>query len=122
VGVIKRLIVVLLALGLVLGAIFGWKFHMLKPFVAGMSRPPPPETVASATMELQDWQPYLSSVGSLVATQGVYVSNEIAGMVRDIKFESGQPVKRGVVGPGNSRFTGRFVAGCSTIDRGAWVA
>jgi membrane fusion protein (multidrug efflux system) len=43
----------------------------------------------------ETWQPSLSAVGSLVATQGVFVANETAGQVKDIHFESGQQVQVG---------------------------
>ena len=94
---IKRLVVVLLALAVVFGAIFGWKFYQGSKMAAILATPPPPATVASATVETETWQPYLFAVGSLVATAGVSVSNEVAGQVKEIRFESGQPAKNGEI-------------------------
>ena len=92
---IKRLIIVLLALGLVFGGIFGWKYHKARQQAAQSSQPPPPATVASTRARSDTWQPYLHTVGSLMASQGVFVSNEIAGLVEAIHFDSGQKVAKG---------------------------
>jgi membrane fusion protein (multidrug efflux system) len=93
--VIKRLIIVLVALTLLYGGIFGWKYIQSQKLAARASMPPPPATVATARVRAETWEPRLSAVGSLVATQGVFVSNEIAGQVTDIRFESGQAVAAG---------------------------
>jgi membrane fusion protein (multidrug efflux system) len=90
--VIKRLILVVLALGLVLGGIFGWKFYQMQQ-MAAQSGGPPPATVAAEPVAREQWRPSLSAVGTLVATQGVEVSSEIAGQVVAIRFESGHTVE-----------------------------
>ncbi len=92
---IKRLFIVLLMLGLVFGGIFGWKYHQAQQMAARASMPPPPATVSSVEVKTENWQPYLSAVGSLVATQGIFVTNEVPGQVSEIYFESGQNVKKG---------------------------
>ena len=51
--------------------------------------------VAVTEVKQEWWQPYLTSVGSLVAVAGVDVSNELAGKVTAIQFESGQSVRKG---------------------------
>lgn len=89
-----RLFLILLFLGLVLGGIFGWKQHQMQQ-QAAMGGPPPPPVVASAEVRQEDWQPRLRAVGSLVATQGIFVTNEVAGQVRGLHFESGQTVRKG---------------------------
>ncbi|MEJ2346778.1 MAG: efflux RND transporter periplasmic adaptor subunit [Gammaproteobacteria bacterium] len=91
---IKRLIIVLLALIVVFGGIFGWKYFIGMKMAEMFSRPHPPAVVSSATVEQQDWQPYLRAVGSVVAHRGVYVSNQLDGQVRDIDFQSGQTVQK----------------------------
>jgi membrane fusion protein (multidrug efflux system) len=58
---------------------------------------PPPESVATAQAEMHDWQGTLSAVGSVMAAKGVAVSNDAAGIVTRIHFESGETVKRGKV-------------------------
>ncbi len=92
---IKRLILVLFALALVFGGIFGWKYMQMRQMAAQMAKPRPPEVVASAQARAERWQPYLFSVGSLVAVQGIYVNNEVPGQVSAIEFQSGQRVRAG---------------------------
>lgn len=94
---IKRLILVLIALVLIFGGIFGWKYKQMQQMAAQMAKPQPPATIASAEVQAETWSPYLFSVGSLVATQGVHVNNEVAGQIRAISFTSGQRVEEGEV-------------------------
>lgn len=91
---LKRLAIVLLLLGLVFGAIFGWKFMQARKMAAGKG-PPPPATVTAVQVSQDVWQRSLDSVGSLTADKGVYVTNEVAGQVQSIAFESGQRVQQG---------------------------
>lgn len=93
----KRMLLVLLALGLVLGGIFGWKYFQAKKMAALASMPPPPATVSAADVQTETWQPYLTAVGSLVAIQGILVTTEVAGNVSAIHFESGQQVEAGTL-------------------------
>jgi membrane fusion protein (multidrug efflux system) len=88
-----RLLVVIVILGLLFGGLFGLKYYQSQGMAmhGGML----PVTVAVAEVELASWQPYLEAVGTLVATQGVFVSTEIAGQVREILFESGAEVAAG---------------------------
>jgi membrane fusion protein (multidrug efflux system) len=94
---IKRMLLVLLILGLVLGAMFGWKFYQAQKMAALASMPPPPATVAATEVQAESWQPYLTAVGSLVAIHGILVTTEVAGNVSAIHFESGQQVEAGTL-------------------------
>jgi membrane fusion protein (multidrug efflux system) len=58
---------------------------------------PPPETVATSAAQKQTWEGSLPAVGSITAAKGVSVSNEVAGTVSRILFESGATVKEGQV-------------------------
>jgi membrane fusion protein, multidrug efflux system len=62
---------------------------------AGKAMVPPPTTVTSAIVKQADWQPLLSAIGSISPVQGAVISAEIRGMVAEIGFESGKPVKKG---------------------------
>ena len=55
---------------------------------------PPAAVISSATVTEEHWLPTLSSVGSLVAVNGIDLSTEVNGIVSEILFESGQPVKQ----------------------------
>lgn len=93
----KRLILVVLLLIIIFGGIFGWKYYSGEKMAATMSRPPPPAVIASADVKVESWQPYLHAVGSVTATQGIFVTTEVAGQVQEILAESGQMVKAGDV-------------------------
>lgn len=93
----KRFVIMALILAVVLGGLFYFKVQQMDALQAALSVPQPPATVASATVERDAWRSTLSSVGSLVAVRGIEVSAEVAGIVREVTFESGQEVKRGDV-------------------------
>ena len=92
----KRLIIVLIGLGVVFGIVFG-----LRGFVDQMmtsyfeNRQEPPVTVSTIMAEEQVWEPTIPTVGSLRAVNGVTVAAELAGVVENIAFDSGQSVQRG---------------------------
>jgi len=54
----------------------------------------PPETVSSVMAREEKWRDTLSAVGSISAVQGVMVTAEIPGTVREIAFESGAVVAK----------------------------
>jgi membrane fusion protein (multidrug efflux system) len=58
---------------------------------------PPPEAVNTATSQEQSWEGTLSAVGSIAAVKGVAISNDAAGVVSRIDFESGALVHQGQV-------------------------
>ncbi|MEC9406813.1 MAG: efflux RND transporter periplasmic adaptor subunit [Pseudomonadota bacterium] len=92
----KRLIIVLLGLGLVFGGIFGFKAFMnaqMSKYFANMQ--PPPVTVTTTVAEETVWEPTIPAVGTLRAVNGVMVSAELPGVVENIAFDSGQRVQRG---------------------------
>jgi len=95
--VTKRLILVILLLVVIFGGIFGWKYYSGVQMAAMMSQPPPPAVIASTEVKVESWQPYLHAVGSVTATQGIFVTTEVAGQVREILAESGETVKAGDV-------------------------
>ncbi|HXA14207.1 MAG TPA: efflux RND transporter periplasmic adaptor subunit, partial [Opitutaceae bacterium] len=55
----------------------------------------PPDTVTTAQAHEDTWAPSLKAVGSLAAVEGTTLSNELAGTVTKIAFESGAHVKKG---------------------------
>ena len=90
----KRMLIMLIIVGLLFGGLFGYKIftaRMIKKFMAaGQS---PPAIVTTVKAELLTWQPQLKAVGSLRAMRGVDVSSEISGIVRTLHFKSGDEVK-----------------------------
>ncbi len=93
---LARLIAVLVLLGLVFGGIFYWK-QQRQLLAEQMRQPPPPATVAVTEVRSESWKPRLNAVGTVSATQGIFVTNEVAGIVREIVFASGQKIKAGEV-------------------------
>ena len=92
----KRLVIVLLALGVLFGAIFGFKAFMnaqMSKYFENMQQPP--VAVTTTTAEKTVWEPTIPAVGTLRAVNGVVVSAELPGVVESIDFDSGQSVRRG---------------------------
>ncbi|MGZ8928578.1 MAG: efflux RND transporter periplasmic adaptor subunit [Methylobacter sp.] len=92
----KRMLIMLLVVGLVLGGIFGFisfKSRMIKQFMTSQGEPP--QTVSTMMAGFQEWQPRLDAVGSLRAVQGADLSAEVSGIVEEIHFQQGDNVKIG---------------------------
>lgn len=94
----KRMGIVLAALVIGFGGIFGWNYFrssMIRQFLASM--PEPIVTVSAIEASAALWQPAFRTTGSFRAVNGGEVTAEIGGKVHAILFESGQDVKRGDV-------------------------
>ncbi len=90
-----KLIVVVVV---IVGAIFGIKAYKVKKMFEGYAAQGEPKATVTATkVELQDWHPTLSAIGSLRAVQGVAVSAEVSGQVQAVRFSSGADVNKGQV-------------------------
>lgn len=95
------MIIRLLLICLVAGGI-GWAIMSLQQKkateLAAMSeRSFPPAAVTVAEVQRENWRQSLFAVGSLAAEQGIDVVAPLPGSVVDIRFESGQEVRRGQV-------------------------
>ncbi len=91
---IKRPVIVIGFTLIVFGLLFGARFSQIA-YAKEHHYVPPPPTVAATLVTEDLWQPYLQTVGSLVARRGVTVSNELPGMVSAIHFESGDNAAAG---------------------------
>ena len=81
---------------LVAGGLAGVKALQVRKLVEmGKSYAPPPESVASFVAREEKWQSTLSAIGSVTAAQGVNVTTEVPGLVREILFEAGGVVAQG---------------------------
>ena len=90
------MLIMLVVVELIAVVLYGWdsfKQSMMKAAFAKMA--PPPPAVTTLVAKGQTWQPVLSAVGSLKAVNGVQISTDLAGIVSEIAFESGKPVKKG---------------------------
>lgn len=77
------------------GLVFWTMAQIKKGKAMGAKFAPPPASVTTVIVEPQTWQPVISAVGSLRAVNGVTLSTDLAGIISDISFESGTPVKKG---------------------------
>ena len=94
----KRMLIMLLLVGVLFGGIFGYKALVGSMIKKAMSAQQAPAVTVSATQaEYQNWQPKLTSVGTMRALNGVDVSTEVAGMAQEILFQSGEQVHKGQV-------------------------
>ncbi len=95
---IKRMILMLVAVGVVFGGIFGFeafRSKMIKQFLASMGSQP--QTVSTVTAAVEAWQPKREAVGSLRAVNGADLGVEAAGIVESVSFNSGDEVAAGTV-------------------------
>lgn len=95
---IKRMLIMLILVGAVLGGLFGFKTFVngkIQEAMAGMANMP--QTVSATKAGTSEWQPRIDAVGSLRAVRGAELSLEVPGVVETISFQSGDEVKAGQV-------------------------
>lgn len=93
---IKRLVIAIVLLGLVVGALVGFNIfrdRMIAGFFADMPVQPLPVEVIEVTG--REWQPVLTAIGTVHAAQGVDLTVEAAGIVREIGFQPNTDVEQG---------------------------
>lgn len=94
----KRFVIAILLLALVGGGLVGFNLfrdRMIAEFLADMPvQPLPVETVEVAETT---WQPALSAIGTINAVQGVDLTVEAAGIVRELGFAANTNVEEGEV-------------------------
>ena len=82
----------------VLGALAGVKVLQIQKLIAsGKAYRPPAETVSAAVAREEKWQDSLTAIGTINAVQGVTVTPEMPGTIREIAFESGAVVTNGAL-------------------------
>ncbi|GLH74147.1 MexH family multidrug efflux RND transporter periplasmic adaptor subunit [Geothrix limicola] len=92
----KRMILMILAVGLFLGLLVG--FNVFKGIMIGRSMAgggEPPQVVSAAPAKEEAWQPALRAVGTIRARQGADLAFEVAGVVVSIDAKAGSEVRAG---------------------------
>ena len=96
----KRASIIIITLLILLGLAGGLGYFqtvtkpaMIKGFIQKAGQPT--SSVAAAAARTETWTPTLTAIGSLRATQGVEIAPQVGGVVRAIRFESSQDVKKG---------------------------
>ena len=86
---------------IVIAALAGTKFAQISSLIsfgkAAQAAGPPPEAVGTAVAKSGAWESVIEAVGTVATARGVAISNEIPGVVRSIRFESGAKVRAGQV-------------------------
>jgi membrane fusion protein (multidrug efflux system) len=92
----RKIILAVIIVAAVLGGLAGVKALQIKKLITfGAAFVPPPESVSAAVAREEKWQGFISSIGTINAVQGVTVTPDIPGQVREIAFESGAAVAKG---------------------------
>ncbi len=94
----KRMLIMLICVGIVLGCIFAYKVFtaiMIKRYLVTLKSPT--ITVSAMQAEYSLWQPKLTASGSVRAIKGMDVTTELAGMVQKIYFTPGTSVEEGTL-------------------------
>lgn len=90
----KKIVLLLIVTVLIFGGLFGTKFLQINKAMSSRQAPPPP-LVTTVNVAQKKWQQMLPTIGSLNPVSGIFVSNEVAGIVSAIQFQSGQAVSKG---------------------------
>jgi membrane fusion protein (multidrug efflux system) len=91
-----KLTLAIVGLLVIVGALAGTKVLQIKTAIAaGKAYVQPPESISTAVAHEEKWQGTFLAIGSIAAFQGVTVTPEIAGTIREITFESGAVVTNG---------------------------
>ncbi len=90
----KRMLIMLgCILVLIAGLAFGFYLHIQK-LIASAPKPGA-QTVTSLSVTSVEWKPQTTSIANLAPVKGVELSSEVAGLVKEVLFKSGQVVKTG---------------------------
>ena len=90
-----RLLLVLLGLAAITGSLGYVKFMQIQEQIAMGGQTPPPISVNVAVATADRWNRRIRTIGTLVAYQGVDITTEVAGIVKSIRFESGDEAREG---------------------------
>lgn len=94
----KRMVIMLVVSAVIFGGVLGFvqfKNAMIKDYFANM--PQPVVSVTAQPVVAEEWRATVPAVGTLQAVNGVDISASVAGLVKEIAFQSGQPIKKGQV-------------------------
>jgi len=95
---IKRMLIMLVLVGALAAGLYWFQTFKTKMIAAALSNyASAPQTVSAVAAGYQDWQPRLSAIGTLRASQGVDVTPSVPGVVEEIAFDSGQDVEAGAL-------------------------
>ena len=87
---------VILAIAAVAGGLGYYKYNEIQiAIAAGQATPEPVEAVQSTRARQGEWSASTRAIGSVVALRHVEIKNEIAGVIAELGFKSGDVVEAG---------------------------
>ncbi|MBM7061651.1 efflux RND transporter periplasmic adaptor subunit [Pseudomonas sp. UL073] len=89
---LRRMLAMLGVVLVVVLLLAGYKAFSIREQIKQFSAPQPPISVSAAIAEQRQWQERLPGIGTLKASQGVDLTVEVTGTVRDVLFRSGEHV------------------------------
>src|SRR5581483_1005874 len=94
---IRRFVIAAVVMAVLLGGLsyfqYVFKPQMIRSFLSQMK--PPPATVTAEEARSERWVEHLTSIGTLIASQGVDIASQVAGVVTEVLIESGSDVEQG---------------------------
>ncbi|MGC8790666.1 MAG: efflux RND transporter periplasmic adaptor subunit [Desulfurella sp.] len=94
----KRFLIAFIVLLVIFGSIFGFKAYMASKLKqAQMMHGTPKVYVSVAYSRLENYQPYLESIGNVVSIDSVNATTQVSGQIEKIYFDSGESVKKGQI-------------------------
>lgn len=91
----RRMLIMLGTTLVIVVALGSYKGYSIYQQLQKLAAPPKPVYVSAVEASSQPWQSRLTTVGSLTAFQGVELTSETRGQVKEVFFDSGQHVERG---------------------------
>ena len=92
----KRMLIMIGAVLVLIAALALGKFLQIRKLIASVPKPQP-QTVSTIVVQKLQWQPQLKAVGTLTPVRGADLASEVAGLVREVHFKSGQDVQAGAL-------------------------
>jgi len=93
-----KIIIAIVSVLAVAGGLGAIKALQIKTMIdSAKAMPEQTETVSTCVAQEETWQDTLSAIGTVSAVQGVTITPEIPGLVREITFEPGAVVAKGDV-------------------------
>ncbi|MHA4866470.1 efflux RND transporter periplasmic adaptor subunit [Duganella sp. PWIR1] len=92
----KRMLIMAGCVLLLIAVLAFGKYMQIQKMIASAPKPGA-QVVTAVKAQTAEWQPQLTSVGTLAPVRGVDVTTEIAGLVREVRFKSGDEVRAGQV-------------------------
>ncbi|UTW06842.1 efflux RND transporter periplasmic adaptor subunit [Pseudomonas benzenivorans] len=92
---LRRMLIMLGVVALVVLALAAYKGLSIYQQVQQFAAPQPAISVAAKAASEQPWQSRLPAIGTLKAYQGVDLTVEVGGIIREVLFRSGEKVTQG---------------------------